>query len=201
MSPKSRRTKIDLTSFGGFPTLRGRPPAFGRQGPRTTQLMRANRSDAPASLYEPWMDHDACGVGFVANVSGEARHDIVEKGAEVLRRLEHRGACVRLQQLACRRGRPAAALHSDHLLRPGFQAHQRERTQRAGSQLQHTLPPYCPNNCIAVGAHSQLVARHLPVGLDVAPCCSRTPHAAALAHALQPELTRRLWVHAGAGGC
>ena len=55
--------------------------------------MRANRSDAPASLYEPWMDHDACGVGFVANVSGEARHDIVEKGAEVLRRLEHRGAC------------------------------------------------------------------------------------------------------------
>src|SRR5688572_24850714 len=42
-----------------------------------------------ASLIE----HDACGVGFVANIRGEASHAIVETGIEVLKRLEHRGAC------------------------------------------------------------------------------------------------------------
>src|SRR5688572_14490494 len=42
-----------------------------------------------ASLIE----RDACGVGFVANIRGEASHAIVETGIEVLKRLEHRGAC------------------------------------------------------------------------------------------------------------
>jgi glutamate synthase domain-containing protein 1 len=44
-------------------------------------------------LYDPAHEHDACGVGFVANVSGEKSHDIVDKGLEVLVNLEHRGAC------------------------------------------------------------------------------------------------------------
>jgi glutamate synthase (NADPH/NADH) large chain len=44
-------------------------------------------------LYDPAYEHDACGVGFVANVSGAKSHDIVDKGLEVLVNLEHRGAC------------------------------------------------------------------------------------------------------------
>jgi glutamate synthase (NADPH/NADH) large chain len=44
-------------------------------------------------LYDPCNEHDACGVGFVANIRGEKSHDIVEKGIEVLLNLEHRGAC------------------------------------------------------------------------------------------------------------
>ena len=43
-------------------------------------------------LYDPANEHDACGVGFVANIKGIASHDIVEKGLTILQRLEHRGA-------------------------------------------------------------------------------------------------------------
>ncbi|MCB9655121.1 MAG: glutamate synthase large subunit [Deltaproteobacteria bacterium] len=44
-------------------------------------------------LYEPAMEHDACGVGFVAHIKGEKSRSIVEQGLEVLRRLSHRAAC------------------------------------------------------------------------------------------------------------
>jgi glutamate synthase (NADPH) large chain len=44
-------------------------------------------------LYDPVFEHDACGVGFVANIRGERSHDVVHKGIQVLENLEHRGAC------------------------------------------------------------------------------------------------------------
>src|SRR5271165_4386343 len=44
-------------------------------------------------LYDPAHEHDACGMGFVANIRGQKSHDIVLKGIEVLIRLTHRGAC------------------------------------------------------------------------------------------------------------
>ncbi|MFZ5894035.1 MAG: glutamate synthase large subunit [Myxococcota bacterium] len=44
-------------------------------------------------LYDPQFEHDACGVGFVANIKGEASHDIVKKGVDILLNLVHRGAC------------------------------------------------------------------------------------------------------------
>ncbi len=46
-----------------------------------------------SGLYDPRFEHDACGVGFVANIRGEASHDIVEKGVDILLNLVHRGAC------------------------------------------------------------------------------------------------------------
>ncbi|MCC0057192.1 MAG: glutamate synthase large subunit [Rhodobiaceae bacterium] len=53
---------------------------------------RAFGLPAPRGLYDPKNDHDACGVGFVARLSGEASHDIIEKGLQILCNLEHRGA-------------------------------------------------------------------------------------------------------------
>ncbi|MGE0445791.1 MAG: glutamate synthase large subunit [Vicinamibacterales bacterium] len=44
-------------------------------------------------LYDPTLEHDACGVGFVVHMKGERSHDIVSKALEVLINLEHRGAC------------------------------------------------------------------------------------------------------------
>ena len=44
-------------------------------------------------LYDPAHEHDACGVGFIANIHGEKSHELVAEGLEVLVRLEHRGAC------------------------------------------------------------------------------------------------------------
>ncbi|EGW53468.1 glutamate synthase large subunit [Candidatus Endoriftia persephonae] len=43
-------------------------------------------------LYDPANEHDACGVGFVANIKGEKSHQIVQQGLEILDRLTHRGA-------------------------------------------------------------------------------------------------------------
>jgi glutamate synthase (ferredoxin) len=36
-------------------------------------------------------DHDACGVGFIAQLGGPASHAVVERGLEALSRLAHRG--------------------------------------------------------------------------------------------------------------
>jgi glutamate synthase (NADPH/NADH) large chain len=47
---------------------------------------------AGAGLYDPQFEHDACGVGFVADLSGRGGHDVVAKALRVLCNLEHRGA-------------------------------------------------------------------------------------------------------------
>ena len=44
-------------------------------------------------LYDPQFERDACGVGVVANITGDKSHDIIQKGLEVLINLGHRGAC------------------------------------------------------------------------------------------------------------
>ncbi|MGD9841725.1 MAG: glutamate synthase large subunit, partial [Steroidobacteraceae bacterium] len=43
-------------------------------------------------LYDPQFEHDACGVGFVANIKGHKTHRILQQGIEVLKNLDHRGA-------------------------------------------------------------------------------------------------------------
>ena len=44
-------------------------------------------------LYDPRYEHDACGVGVVANIKGVKSHDVIQKGLQVLINLGHRGAC------------------------------------------------------------------------------------------------------------
>ncbi len=51
-----------------------------------------NRLPEDRGLYSFQNEHDACGVGLVANLNNESRHDIVEMGITVLKRLMHRGA-------------------------------------------------------------------------------------------------------------
>ncbi len=43
-------------------------------------------------LYDSRYEHDACGVGFVADLSGRRSHNTVARALSVLRNLEHRGA-------------------------------------------------------------------------------------------------------------
>ncbi|MGK5448353.1 glutamate synthase large subunit [Streptomyces radiopugnans] len=47
---------------------------------------------AKQGMYDPRDEHDACGVGFVATLTGEASHALVDQALTVLRNLEHRGA-------------------------------------------------------------------------------------------------------------
>lgn len=43
-------------------------------------------------LYDPQFEHDACGVGFVADIKGRVSHTIVEDAITLLTNLTHRGA-------------------------------------------------------------------------------------------------------------
>ncbi len=47
---------------------------------------------AERGLYVPELEHDACGVGMVANITGERTHAIIDQALEVLVNLGHRGA-------------------------------------------------------------------------------------------------------------
>ncbi|MBN9035333.1 MAG: glutamate synthase large subunit [Rhizobiales bacterium] len=52
------------------------------------------RSGLPAAqgLYDPRNEHDACGVGFIAQMKGVKSHGIVVDGLAMLENLTHRGA-------------------------------------------------------------------------------------------------------------
>ncbi|PTX91391.1 glutamate synthase large subunit [Opitutus sp. ER46] len=43
-------------------------------------------------LYDPWFEHEACGVGFVVDMKGRKSHKILADALQVLRNLDHRGA-------------------------------------------------------------------------------------------------------------
>jgi len=43
-------------------------------------------------LYDPRNEHDACGVGFIAQISGQKSHAIIKQALEILHNLDHRGA-------------------------------------------------------------------------------------------------------------
>ena len=43
-------------------------------------------------LYDPSLERDNCGIGFISHIKGEKSHDIGEKGLEILINLTHRGA-------------------------------------------------------------------------------------------------------------
>ncbi|WP_186580041.1 glutamate synthase large subunit [Aquibacillus kalidii] len=42
-------------------------------------------------LYHPENEHDACGIGMIANIDGKKSHDIVQHAVTILCNLEHRG--------------------------------------------------------------------------------------------------------------
>jgi glutamate synthase (NADPH/NADH) large chain len=43
-------------------------------------------------LYSKSNEHDACGLGFVAHIKGQKRHDIVLGALKILENIDHRGA-------------------------------------------------------------------------------------------------------------
>ena len=43
-------------------------------------------------LYDPALDKDSCGVGFIADIKGRKSHKLVEDALAILCNLEHRGA-------------------------------------------------------------------------------------------------------------
>jgi glutamate synthase (ferredoxin) len=54
--------------------------------------MRFKGWPRPQGLYDPSYEKDACGIGFVANISGEKSHSVLRSGLEALLNHSHRGA-------------------------------------------------------------------------------------------------------------
>src|SRR3954465_878880 len=55
--------------------------------------MTESRMPTKQGLYDPALEKDSCGVGFVAHMKGKKSHQIVEDGITILENLAHRGAC------------------------------------------------------------------------------------------------------------
>ena len=58
----------------------------------TTLANTVSTRNQAGGLYDPANEHDACGLGFVANMKGVKSHQIIENGIRILENLEHRGA-------------------------------------------------------------------------------------------------------------
>ena len=46
---------------------------------------------AAHGLYDPRNEHDACGIGLIANINNIKSHRIIDDGLSILKNLEHRG--------------------------------------------------------------------------------------------------------------
>src|SRR2546428_7604329 len=51
-----------------------------------------NIPDSIYPLYDARWEHDSCGTGFVAQISGEASHLLIQTALQALAHLTHRGA-------------------------------------------------------------------------------------------------------------
>ncbi|WNJ20946.1 glutamate synthase large subunit [Pontibacter sp. G13] len=50
-------------------------------------------NSVPSGLYVPELEHDACGIGFIADLKGTPTHSTITDALNMLTRMEHRGAC------------------------------------------------------------------------------------------------------------
>ncbi|MCF6285317.1 MAG: glutamate synthase subunit alpha, partial [Candidatus Hydrogenedentes bacterium] len=53
----------------------------------------SKREISRSGLYEPYYEHDACGIGFICNIDGNRSHEVIKNGLQILVNLTHRGAC------------------------------------------------------------------------------------------------------------
>ncbi len=60
---------------------------------KTAMLTNTTLVNPAKGLYDPRYEHDACGIGFVANIKGNKSHQHIADALTVLENMEHRGAC------------------------------------------------------------------------------------------------------------
>src|SRR5438094_6213110 len=84
--------KNSNTTTNGPP---GRPLQGTHDPSRSAESIPFRQNGLPPrqGLYDPWFEHEACGVGFVVHVKGKKSHQIIQQTLQVLRNLDHRGAC------------------------------------------------------------------------------------------------------------
>jgi glutamate synthase (NADPH/NADH) large chain len=70
------------------------PAEEARDGGISSRAHISAAAKAPGAqgLYRPEFEHDACGIGLIANLKGDKSHDIIQDGLKILVNLTHRGA-------------------------------------------------------------------------------------------------------------
>jgi glutamate synthase (NADPH/NADH) large chain len=66
--------------------------AFRAPAPERTRPIAIDGLPVAQGLYDPGNEKDSCGVGFIVDMKNVASHAIVQKGLQLLRNLDHRGA-------------------------------------------------------------------------------------------------------------
>ena len=66
--------------------IAARDPMFSREATLDPGM------PAGQGLYDPALDKDSCGVGFIADLKGRKSHQLIADGLRILCNLEHRGA-------------------------------------------------------------------------------------------------------------
>src|SRR2546422_2135664 len=68
-------------------------PPRSEPAPSPERAFRCPPPPPPGSeaVLPPWREQDACGVGFVAQATGEPSHDVLRMALTALARLAHRG--------------------------------------------------------------------------------------------------------------
>ncbi len=84
-SPSPGVTRRPLAATFPAPSAHAAPLGSSPLPPRP-------RPTEPVGLYDPSNEHDACGVAFVARLSGDPSHETVQRAITALENLEHRGA-------------------------------------------------------------------------------------------------------------
>ena len=62
------------------------------QVPARSKALTQAGLPAKTGLYDPANEHDACGVGMIANINNDKSHRVIADGLRILANLEHRGA-------------------------------------------------------------------------------------------------------------
>ncbi|OAY82759.1 Glutamate synthase 1 (NADH), chloroplastic [Ananas comosus] len=64
-----------------------------RPGAVSASMSFSQLPEKPVGLYDPSFEKDSCGVGFIAELSGEYKRKTVADAIKMLERMAHRGAC------------------------------------------------------------------------------------------------------------
>ena len=89
----ANRLRCSAAGVLPFFRLRGhKPPPGARNLLRRSRKDTGNARGCETRPVRSPNEHDACGVGFVANIKGRKSHDIIRQGLKILVNLDHRGA-------------------------------------------------------------------------------------------------------------
>src|ERR1700724_681808 len=82
----------NISSDASSAEFSSKPADVAPESMREHPVERHTWRPAGEGLYDPALEKDSCGVGFIASIKGKKSHQIVSDALSILCNLEHRGA-------------------------------------------------------------------------------------------------------------